>query len=90
MIEIIVSVVSILAKRSCQSKHKEIPLGGMQMEKRFGIYIVKTHIWYVERLFWIIAGKVTLSGSILTSWSGSQRGLPENLLRAIVPSHSIF
>lgn len=90
MIEIMVSVVSILAERSCQSKHKEIPLGGMQMGKRSGIYIVKTHIWYVERLVWIIAGIVTLIGSILTSWTGSQRGLPENLRRAIVPSHNIF
>ena len=37
------------------------------MGKRSGIYLVKTHIWYVERLVWIIAGIITVIGSILAA-----------------------
>jgi hypothetical protein len=36
------------------------------MGKRSGIYIVKTHKWYLERLVWLIAGIVLLIGSFLT------------------------
>lgn len=35
--------------------------------KRTGIYIIKTHIWYVERLVWIIAAIVLLIGSLLSA-----------------------
>ena len=35
--------------------------------KRSGIYLVKIHIWYIERLVWIIAGGVLLAGSVLAA-----------------------
>jgi hypothetical protein len=34
--------------------------------KRSGVYIIKTHIWYVERLVWVIAAIVMLMGSLLS------------------------
>ncbi|HAM52665.1 MAG TPA: hypothetical protein DCP92_18955 [Nitrospiraceae bacterium] len=35
--------------------------------KRTGVYIIKTHIWYLERLVWIIAAIVLLMSSLLTA-----------------------
>jgi hypothetical protein len=34
--------------------------------KRSGLYIIKTHIWYLERFVWIIAAMVLLMGSLLS------------------------
>lgn len=36
------------------------------MEKRSGLFLVKTDWWYVERLVWLIAGIDVLASSILT------------------------
>lgn len=38
------------------------------MKKRKGIYIVKTHVWYVERLVWLVAGTDVVASSILTAY----------------------
>jgi len=38
------------------------------MKKRTGIYIVKTHVWYVERLVWLVAGTDVVVSSILTAY----------------------
>jgi hypothetical protein len=38
----------------------------MFMGKRSGLYLVKTHIWYLERLVWLVAGTDVLVSSILT------------------------
>lgn len=38
------------------------------MNKRRGVFLVKTHRWYVERLVWMIAGTDILVSSILTAW----------------------
>jgi len=37
------------------------------MKKRTGIFIVKTHVWYVERLVWLVAGTDVVVSSILTA-----------------------
>lgn len=37
------------------------------MEKRSGVFFVKTDWWYVERLVWLIAGTDVLLSSILTA-----------------------
>ena len=44
-------------------------LGAMADTKirRSGVYMVKIHIWYIERLVWIIAGIVMLVASLLAS-----------------------
>jgi hypothetical protein len=34
--------------------------------KRTGVYIIKTHIWYLERMVWLVAAFVLLLGSILS------------------------
>lgn len=36
------------------------------MSKRSGIFLVKTHVWYVERMVWLIAGTLVLTSSVLT------------------------
>ena len=38
------------------------------MKKRTGVYIVKTHVWYVERLVWLVAGTDVVVSSILTAY----------------------
>jgi len=38
------------------------------MKKRTGVYIVKTHVWYVERLVWLVAGTDVVASSILTAY----------------------
>ena len=38
------------------------------MEKLTGVYIVKTHVWYVERLVWLVAGTDVVVSSILTAY----------------------
>ncbi len=40
----------------------------MSINKRRGVFFVKTHRWYVERLVWLIAGTDILVSSILTAW----------------------
>jgi hypothetical protein len=36
------------------------------MFKRHDLFLVKTHIWYVERLVWLVAGTDVLVSSVLT------------------------
>jgi len=36
------------------------------MSARSGIFLVKTHVWYVERMVWLIAGSIVLMSSVLT------------------------
>ncbi len=36
------------------------------MGKRHGVFLVKTHRWYLERLVWLVAGIDVLVSSILT------------------------
>jgi len=36
------------------------------MGKRSGLYLVKTHLWYLERLVWLVAGIDVVASSILT------------------------
>ena len=38
------------------------------MKKRTGVYIVKTHVWYVERLVWLVAGTDVVVSSTLTTY----------------------
>jgi hypothetical protein len=35
--------------------------------RRSGIYLVKTHIWYIERMVWIIAGCLMFTASLLAA-----------------------
>ena len=37
------------------------------MFKRHDLFLVKTHIWYVERLVWLVAGIDVLASSVLTA-----------------------
>ncbi|MDD1632758.1 MAG: DUF2892 domain-containing protein [Methylococcaceae bacterium] len=37
------------------------------MEKRSGVFLVKTDWWYIERLVWLIAGTDVVLSSILTA-----------------------
>jgi hypothetical protein len=37
------------------------------MSRRSGVYIVPTHLWYIERTVWLIAGFVLLSGTTLAA-----------------------
>lgn len=37
------------------------------MFKRHDLFLVKTHIWYVERLVWLVAGVDVLASSVLTA-----------------------
>lgn len=46
---------------------QKVPLVVQPKTKRSGVYIVKTHIWYIERLVWGVAGIVTLAGSLLAA-----------------------
>jgi hypothetical protein len=48
-------------------KTRGVNVGVRPRIKRSGVYIVKTHIWYIERLVWGVAGIVTLAGSLLAA-----------------------
>jgi hypothetical protein len=37
------------------------------MSRRSGVYIVPTHLWYIERTVWLIAGFVLLIGTTLAA-----------------------
>jgi hypothetical protein len=37
------------------------------MSRRSGVYIVPTHLWYIERTVWLIAGIVLLIGTLLAA-----------------------
>ena len=41
--------------------------GASPRARRTGIYLVKTHIWYIERMVWIIAGCVMFGSAVLAA-----------------------
>jgi hypothetical protein len=63
--EVIYSIATLTSEVNMDGYAQDAPI--VPKVNRWGIYLVKTHLWYLERLVWIIAGCIMLTASILAA-----------------------